>query len=162
MAITKSNRQELLLDHGKPNKKGGCTLATPNSLMRSLILDSQITISSLGSCTPLHMKGVSQLNKWARVLKWTSRGCIYTLSFNPNCYVWTQHFSYWPNAPVDVTGHVRSMATVDFKIKGAEWSDAQTSPIRGDRTCSVARNLLWKLFISSSLLTRRTKAAFDQ
>jgi hypothetical protein len=77
MAITKSNKQELLLDHGKPNEKGGCTLATPYALMRSLILDSQITISSLGSCTPLHMKDVSQLNKWARELKWTSRGCIY-------------------------------------------------------------------------------------
>jgi hypothetical protein len=45
--------------------------------MRSLILDSQITISSLGSCTPLHMKGVSHLNKWARDLEWMSRGCIY-------------------------------------------------------------------------------------
>jgi hypothetical protein len=59
MAIAKSNKQELSLDHGKPNEKGGCTLATPYALMRSLILDSQITISSLGSCTPLHMKGVS-------------------------------------------------------------------------------------------------------
>jgi hypothetical protein len=79
MAITKSNRQELSLDRDKPNEMGGYTLATPYALIRSLILDSQITISSLGSCTPLHLKGVSQLNKWARDLKWTSRGCIYTL-----------------------------------------------------------------------------------
>jgi hypothetical protein len=28
MAITKSNKQELSLDHEKPNEKGGCTLAT--------------------------------------------------------------------------------------------------------------------------------------
>jgi hypothetical protein len=78
MAITKSKKHKLSLDHDKPNEKGGCTLATPYALMRSLILDSQISIISLGSCTPLHSKGVSQLNKWARDLKWTSRRCIYT------------------------------------------------------------------------------------
>jgi hypothetical protein len=48
MAITKSNKQELSFDHGKPNEKGGCTLATPYALMKSLILDFQITNSSLG------------------------------------------------------------------------------------------------------------------
>jgi hypothetical protein len=63
MVITKSKKQELSLDHGKPNEMDGCTLATPYALMMSLILDSQITISSLGSCTFLHFKGVSQLNK---------------------------------------------------------------------------------------------------
>jgi hypothetical protein len=162
MAITKSNKQELSLDYEKPNEKGGCTLATPYALMRSLILDSQITISSLGSCTSLHMKGVSQLNKWARDLKWMSRGCIYNPSFNFNHYVPTQHFSYWPNAPVDVTGRVQSMATVDFSFKHAEWPNVQTNPIRGDRTRPVARNLLWKLSVPSSGLTRRTEATFDQ
>jgi hypothetical protein len=63
MAITKSNKQEPSIDRDKPYEMGGCTLATPYALMGSLILDSQITISSLVSCTPLHMKGVSQLNK---------------------------------------------------------------------------------------------------
>jgi hypothetical protein len=105
MAITKSNKQERSLDHRKPNEKGGCTLATPYALMRSLILDSQIIISSLGSCNLLHMKDVSHLNKWAREIKWTSRGCIYTPSLNPNHYVPTQHFRIdrtcrlmWPDA----------------------------------------------------------------
>ena len=41
------------------NEKGGFTLATPYALMRSLILDYQITITPLGSCSPLHSKGVS-------------------------------------------------------------------------------------------------------
>ena len=56
---TKSNKHKLSLDQDKPNEKGGCTLATLYSLMRSLILDSQISITSLGSCSPLHSKGVS-------------------------------------------------------------------------------------------------------
>jgi mRNA-degrading endonuclease HigB of HigAB toxin-antitoxin module len=111
MAITKSNKQELSLDHGKPNEKGGCTLTTPYALMRSLILDSQITISSLDSSTPLHMKDVSQLNKWASELKWTSRGCIYTshsqsqpLSANSAFFV--------------LTGRAgRLVAMVDFEIE---------------------------------------------
>ena len=68
MAITKSNKHKLSLDQDKPNEKGECTLATPYALMRSLILDYQITITPLGSCSPLHSKGVSQLNKWARDL----------------------------------------------------------------------------------------------
>ena len=33
MAITKSNKHKLSLDHNKPNKKGGCTLATLLTLM---------------------------------------------------------------------------------------------------------------------------------
>jgi hypothetical protein len=37
MAITKSNKHKLSLDHDKPNEKGGCILATPYALMRSLI-----------------------------------------------------------------------------------------------------------------------------
>jgi hypothetical protein len=130
MAITKSNKQELSLNHGKPNEKGGCTLATPYALMRSLILDSQITISSLGSCTSLHMKGVSQLNKWARNLKWTSRGCIYTplnqsqpLCANSTFFVLTGRVGqcdrtrpvggngrFW-NQGRWVTGHVRLLET---------------------------------------------------
>jgi len=68
MTITKSNKHKLSLDQDKPNEKGGCTLATLYALMRSLILDSQISITSLGSCSPLHSKGVSRLNKWARGL----------------------------------------------------------------------------------------------
>jgi hypothetical protein len=59
MAITKSNKYKLSLDHDKPNEKGGCTLATPYALMRSLTLDYQISIASLGSCTLLHSKDVS-------------------------------------------------------------------------------------------------------
>jgi hypothetical protein len=105
MAITKSSKQELSLDHGKPNEKCGCTLATPYALMRPLILNSQITISSLGSYTPLHMKDVSQLNKWARDIKWTSRGCIYTPHSIPIVMCQLSIFridrtrrSMWPNA----------------------------------------------------------------
>ena len=64
MAITKSNKHKLSLDQDKPNEKGGYTLAAPYALMRSLILDYQISITPLGSCSPLHSNGVSQLNKW--------------------------------------------------------------------------------------------------
>jgi hypothetical protein len=78
MAITKSNKHKLSLDYDKPNKKGECTLATPYALMRSLILDSQISITPLGSCSTLHSKVFPQLNKWARGLSWTSRKSIYT------------------------------------------------------------------------------------
>jgi hypothetical protein len=34
MAITKSNKHELSLNHNKPNEKGGYTLATLLTLMR--------------------------------------------------------------------------------------------------------------------------------
>ena len=81
MAITKSNKHKLSLNQDKPNERGGCTLATLYVLMRSLILDYQISITPLGSCSPLHSKGVSQLNKWARELSWTSRRSIYTPHF---------------------------------------------------------------------------------
>ena len=37
MAITKSNKHKLLLDHDKPNEKGGHTLAILLALMRTLI-----------------------------------------------------------------------------------------------------------------------------
>ena len=33
MAINKSNKHKLSLDHNKPNEKGGCTLATLLTLM---------------------------------------------------------------------------------------------------------------------------------
>jgi hypothetical protein len=56
MAITKSNKHKLSLDRDKPNEKGGCTLATPYALMRSLILDYQISIAPLGSCTPFALQ----------------------------------------------------------------------------------------------------------
>ena len=52
--------------------------------MRTLFLDSQISITSLGSCSSWHSQGVSQLNKWARDLPWTSGGSIYTPSFKTN------------------------------------------------------------------------------
>ena len=57
LPITKSNKHKLSLDQDKSDEKGECTLATPYVLMRSLILDSQISITSLGSCSPLHSQG---------------------------------------------------------------------------------------------------------
>ena len=78
MVIIKSNKHKLSLDQDKPNEKGRYTLATPYALIRSLILDYQISITPLDSCSPLHPKDVSQLNKWVRELNWTSRICIYT------------------------------------------------------------------------------------
>jgi hypothetical protein len=62
MVITKSNKHKLSLDHNKPNEKGGCTLATPYALMRSLILDYQISNTSLGSCTQM-VASVEQMGK---------------------------------------------------------------------------------------------------
>ena len=38
MAITKSNKHKLSLDHDKPNEKGGCTLTTLLALMQTLIV----------------------------------------------------------------------------------------------------------------------------
>jgi hypothetical protein len=58
MTITKSNKHKLSLDHDKPNEKGRCTFATPYALMRSLILDSYISITPVGSYTPLYSKKV--------------------------------------------------------------------------------------------------------
>jgi hypothetical protein len=112
MAITKSNKHKLSFDHDKPNEKGGCTLATPYALMRSLILDSQISITPLGSCTSLYSKGISQLNKWARVLRWTSRRSIYTT-----------HFKTYP----------LGSNSAAFRVTG------RTS--RSDRTCQVSTPL---------------------
>jgi hypothetical protein len=68
MAITKSNKHKLSLDQDKPNEEGGYTLATPYAPMRSLILDSQILITLIGSCTPLHFKVfLSLTNKQDRI-----------------------------------------------------------------------------------------------
>jgi hypothetical protein len=39
------------------------------------------------------------------------------------------------------------MATVKLKNKGAEWSDVQASPIKGDRTRPVAQNPFWNLSV---------------
>jgi hypothetical protein len=68
------------LTKDKPNEKGRCTLATSYTLIGSLILDYQTSISPLGSYSPLHTKVSPQLNKLARELNWTSRS-IYT----PHC-----------------------------------------------------------------------------
>ena len=78
MTITKSNKHKPSLNHDKPNEKGGYILATPYALMRSFILDYQISITLLGSCSPLHSKVFPQLNKWAREPQCMSWTCIYT------------------------------------------------------------------------------------
>jgi hypothetical protein len=68
MPITKSNKHKLSLDHDKRNEEGGCTLATLYALIRSLILDYQISITPLGSCTPLNtnvLLGAKQKGKRA-------------------------------------------------------------------------------------------------
>ena len=109
MTITKSNKHKLSLDQDKPNEKGGCTLATPYALMRSLILDYQISITPLVSCSPLHSKGVSQLNIWARELSWTSRRGIYTPYFKTYSLGSNLAHFGWPDAQVKVIGHVRSV-----------------------------------------------------
>jgi len=85
MVITNSNKHKLSLDQDKPNEKGGCTLDTPYALMRYLILDHQISITLLGSCSPLHSKVFPQLNKWARepqCMSWT--------------YIYTPHIQTYP------------------------------------------------------------------
>ena len=81
LPTTKTNKHKLSLDQDKPSEKGGCTLATPYTLIRSLILNYQISITPLGSCSPLHSKSVSQLNKWARDLPWMNGVIIYIPSF---------------------------------------------------------------------------------
>ena len=122
MAITKSNEHKLSLDQDKPNEKGGCTLATPYALMRSLILNYQISITPLGSCSPLHFKGVSQLNIWARELSWTSRRGIYTPT--------SKHTHWGP------TQHIQSDQT--RPVSGQRLHDA--SPVIRDRTLTSVRS----------------------
>jgi hypothetical protein len=46
--------------------------------MRSLILDYQISIIPLGSCSPLHSKVFPQMNKWEREGNWMNRRSINT------------------------------------------------------------------------------------
>ena len=80
MAITKSNKHKLSLDPNKPNEKGGCTLATPYALTRSLILrDYQISITPLGMNSPLVSNVCYQLKQMAREILWTSWMGINTL-----------------------------------------------------------------------------------
>jgi hypothetical protein len=59
-------------------RKVDAHFATPYVLIRSLILDSHISITPLGSWSPFLSIVFPQLNKWARELNWTSRVCIYT------------------------------------------------------------------------------------
>jgi hypothetical protein len=144
MAITKSNKHKLSLDYDKPNEKGECKLATLYALMRSLILDSQISITTLGSCSPLHSKMFSQLNKWARELNWMSRRCIYTPPFK----TWlllsnSAHLrsdrtcsSRWPDAPVSGQWpQTRQLSNLTVRVTGhraefgPSWPDASDPQI---------------------------------
>jgi hypothetical protein len=77
MAITKSNKHKLSLEHDKPNEKGGCTLVTLYALMKLLTLDSQISNHFNRLLLSLALKVFLQLNKWARELEWRRWGCIY-------------------------------------------------------------------------------------
>ena len=61
MAITKSNKHKLSLDHDKPNEKGGCTFATLDLINEGSLWDSQISITSLDLALLGTLKGVSQL-----------------------------------------------------------------------------------------------------
>ena len=54
-------------------------------------MDYEISITQLGSCSPLHSKGVSQLNKWVRELLWTSGVSIYTPHSKHNVWRLSQH-----------------------------------------------------------------------
>jgi transcription antitermination factor NusG len=87
---------------------------------------------------------------WTNEQETSNRGVgdVFILpTVNPNRYVPTQYFSYWLDAPVDVTGRVRSVATVELKNKDAEWPDAQASPLRCDRTRPIAQNPFWNLSV---------------
>jgi hypothetical protein len=88
--ITKSNKHKLSLNQDKPKEKGGCTLVAPYALMRSLILDSQISITPLSLCSPLHSKVFPQLNKWAKGRNWSSSRSI---------NVPTQKHKHWSQNP---------------------------------------------------------------
>ena len=84
--------------------------------MRSLILDYQISITALGSCSLLHSKGVSQLNKWARDIKWTSGICIYTPI--QNITVEVQLNKYWDDRTHPV-GADRTLVRVQSELNGS-------------------------------------------
>jgi hypothetical protein len=116
--------------------------------MRSLIFDYQISIIPLGSCCPLHSKVFPQLNKWARELSWTSRS-IYIPHFKTYLLGSNSANSGWPNAPVDVTGHVRSVANgyiaSTYQRRLLERPDALQCPILLDLTRQVLKFPLWTL-----------------
>jgi hypothetical protein len=135
-AITKSNEHKLSLDYDKHNKKGGCSLATPYALIRSLILDSQISITPLGSCSPLHSKVFSQLNKWTREVSWTSRRSINTPTNLASHLKQNNHSASWPDAPIRVTGRVRSVQH-GFKQPVSRWSDRTQRGVRSVPTWRV-------------------------
>ena len=155
MSITKSNKHKLSLDQDKPNEKGGCTLATPYALMRSLILDYQISITPLGSCSPLHSKGVSQLNKWARDLKWMSGICIYTPHSKHNGWGPTQQVSGWSDASVKVTGCTGQCNMSACRKSHLLWPDSGLRPVSTHRMRPVIKNPLWNLTIVDWTLAAR-------
>jgi hypothetical protein len=117
MAITKSNKHKLSLDQDKPNEKGGCTLATPYTLMRSLILDYQISITPLGSCSPLRSKVFPQLNKWVREGNCTGRRSINTP---------TQKHNHWAQFPFFAQEPDRTLLHSDQLPRGPTLTESTT------------------------------------
>jgi hypothetical protein len=95
---------------------------------------------------------------WTNEQETSNRGVgdVFILpTVNSNRYVPTQHFTYWPDAPVDVTGRVRSVATVELKTKNAGWPDALASPsgVRSHKNLFV----LWLDTLTSPIGDNRTR-----
>ena len=106
----------------------------------ALILDSQISITSLGSCSPKRSQGCSQLIKWARDLSWMNRGSIYTPSFKMNRYVPESAFC-------GVTERFgQGDRTLQSVLPAAE-------PLSCDRTLTCIRSALIRRIRSQKLLS---------
>ena len=74
MVITKSNKHKLLLDHDKPNEKGWMHTCYSPCTNKAIILDSQISITSVGSFSPLHSQGcfiAEQMGKRPPLDEWS-------------------------------------------------------------------------------------------
>jgi hypothetical protein len=56
MSVTKNNKHKLLLDLMEPNKNNGCTLATLNALIMSLVLGLSISITLVGKDSLFHFR----------------------------------------------------------------------------------------------------------
>ena len=110
MAITKSNKHELSLDHDKPMRRVDAHFATLDLTNEGSLWDSQISITSLGPCSSWHSQTcfsavrMSKSTPHTRVevvfITWAEKRTVMCL-----CGVTGRSGQYTPNSSVySVTG----------------------------------------------------------
>jgi hypothetical protein len=136
----------------------------PYALIRSIILDSQISITPLGSCTPLHSKVVSQLSKWARELSWMSRRSIYTPHFKTELLLSN-------SALYEVTGLAGQGDRTRWSVHRGnherayqrwplEWPDTCQHPVSTHLTHMVTQIPLWMLSDVDRMLAHQSPVTY--